>query len=415
MLTKSIKFRERKLIVYIIGCVFTAIAVVFLLYYGSSVTPLEDPQATIASLTRAFAADSELEPQSAVFVSWPELKAFPGESSYPQYTPLLDVIKSWNPDVAEPPERFVETLQHFNYSDPYERKLAEEYRNAEVPFKLYDVPNIDQVRLKWNKQYLAGAMRYETPHVEKSTNNHFMYWTKKRKSGRDYKPPTDLIKMTFAEWSEEAERADRLKLNNESVHYYYMLGSRPGDRSKSFIAKDLPIFSTRDPNFFIPNPRANKGTQCRFGMRGVIAEAHYDSGRNMVAMIRGRKRYILTPPKTCKYLGIISDMKHPSFRHSIIDWSDIQQATAHRFDQVDSIDTIVRTGEVLYIPSFWFHYIISLEYSIQCNSRSGFPDDMKGAEYIERSDCIDSVLGDTQARRRKRKNESDKMSLKQER
>ena len=28
-------------------------------------------------------------------------------------------------------------------------------------------------------------------------------------------------------------------------------------------------------------------------------------------------------------------------------------------------------GEVLYIPSYWFHYIISLQKSAQCNVRSG--------------------------------------------
>jgi hypothetical protein len=35
------------------------------------------------------------------------------------------------------------------------------------------------------------------------------------------------------------------------------------------------------------------------------------------------------------------------------------------FSQVDALDTIVSAGEVLYIPSFWFHYVISLDYSIQ--------------------------------------------------
>ena len=39
------------------------------------------------------------------------------------------------------------------------------------------------------------------------------------------------------------------------------------------------------------NIKLNKGIQCRFGMRGVIAEAHYDGGRNMVAMLKGAKRY----------------------------------------------------------------------------------------------------------------------------
>jgi len=49
-----------------------------------------------------------------------------------------------------------------------------------------------------------------------------------------------------------------------------------------FISSDLAIFSTTTPNFFVTNVDANKGIQCRFGMKGVIAEAHYDGGRNMV-------------------------------------------------------------------------------------------------------------------------------------
>ena len=73
--------------------------------------------------------------------------------------------------------------------------------------------------------------------------------------------------------------------------------------------------------YFVPY----KGIQCRFGMRGIISEAHYDQGRNMVAMIKGAKRYILTPPASCTQLGIITDKRHPSFRHSQIDWSDPEQ------------------------------------------------------------------------------------------
>lgn len=118
-------------------------------------------------------------------------------------------------------------------------------------------------------------------------------------------------------------------------------------------------------------------------MRGVIAESHYDSGRNMVAVLKGSRRYILTPPESCSNLGIISDTNHPSFRHSIIDWGDEHQARAHKFDSVDSVETIMRAGEVLYIPSYWFHYIVSLDYSIQCNSRSGPPPSQVGRDIIE--------------------------------
>ena len=104
----------------------------------------------------------------------------------------------------------------------------------------------------------------------------------------------------------------------------------------------------------------------------------------MVAMLKGRKRYILTPPETCTKLGIIADKKHPSFRHSVLDWSDLTQAAGNDFASVKAIDTIINPGEVLYIPSFWFHYIMSMEYSIQCNSRHGSPPSNVGKDYINK-------------------------------
>jgi hypothetical protein len=151
----------------------------------------------------------------------------------------------------------------------------------------------------------------------------------------------------------------------------------------------------------------NKGIQCRFGMRGVVAASHYDGGRNMVAMIRGTKRYVLSPPEACKHLGIISDKKHPSFRHSVIDWSDVHQARAHNFDQVNAIDTILREGEVLYIPSYWFHYIVSMEYSIQCNSRSGGPENNIGGPTIDKCMGTKDYSGrGTQSKKKRRSTKS---------
>ena len=111
----------------------------------------------------------------------------------------------------------------------------------------------------------------------------------------------------------------------------------------------------------------------------------------MVAVLKGTRRYILTPPEACPYLGIISDPSHPAFRHSLLDWSDTHQAGAHRFDVIPAIDTVMHAGEVLYIPSYWFHYVVSLDYSIQCNSRSGPPPSQVGRNVIE------SCLKTTQA------------------
>jgi hypothetical protein len=59
-------------------------------------------------------------------------------------------------------------------------------------------------------------------------------------------------------------------------------------------------------------------------MTGVTAAAHYDGGRNFVAMIRGRKRYLLLPPSECDKLELIHG-SHPSKRHSTVDWTNIDE------------------------------------------------------------------------------------------
>jgi hypothetical protein len=266
------------------------------------------------------------------------------------------------------------------------RRMADLYRTKEVPFKLYNVPELDAVSTKWTNGYLSVAMRGVAAHVERSESNHFMFWNmqtqKHMREKASYEPPTDVLHMEFEDWVRQAVVADEHTPTPDSPHLYFMSASKWGQLA-NFVGDDLPFFSTRRNNFWVTNVYANKGIQCRFGMKGIIAEAHYDQGKNMVAMIKGTKRYILTPPASCSRLGIITDKRHPSFRHSVIDWSDVAQARAHNFDKVGAIDTILQRGEVLYIPSYWFHYIVSLSYSIQCNTRSGEPPNKEGWEHID--------------------------------
>ena len=342
----------------------------------------------------------------------------PGE--YPKTEKLVTILKRWNPDNVTVPTPFRETLQVLNYSDPRERALAEAYRDAEVPFKIFGIPTVETVRTKWTDSYLVDVMDKHKVQfkVERSDNNHFMYW--QHKSGahalyQDWKPPTKVIAgISYAQWLDMAHAADADQTGPEQVHHYLMLGTQtlsslrrnldPVKKKptktvyRHFVNNDLDIFTPEKENFFVTNIRANKGIQCRFGMRGVIAEAHYDGGRNMVAMLKGAKRYILSPPAACKDLTIIPDRQHPSFRHSTTDWyvplvfsfilasRSHEQAAETNLNAAAAIDTVVREGEVLYIPSYWIHYIVSLKYSIQCNTRSGAPPQGQGESDVR--DCV---------------------------
>jgi hypothetical protein len=58
-------------------------------------------------------------------IAWPSVQSDLDLKSYPVYDTLLNVIRKWNPDVIpETPFHFVETLQHFNYSDPTELDIG---------------------------------------------------------------------------------------------------------------------------------------------------------------------------------------------------------------------------------------------------------------------------------------------------
>jgi hypothetical protein len=51
---------------------------------------------------------------------------------------------------------------------------------------------------------------------------------------------------------------------------------------------------------------------------------------------------------------------HPSSRHSSYDWaSETERAKHPELNTALATEVVVTMGEALYIPSYWFHYIVS--------------------------------------------------------
>lgn len=225
-------------------------------------------------------------------------------------------------------------------------------------------------------------------------------------------PPTRNNDWDFATWSQHANYADAVRLKSDQPHFYWQSGVDREERTKdksqwTFISRDLPSFSSPKETFFVFNPEEQKGIQCRFGERGVVAATHYDSGRNCVGMITGAKRYILSPPRECSKLGIFTARKSSIYRHSLMNFAHIahlqqqdggsskvadgmseeERHWLERAGQAQSLETVLKAGEVLYIPSHWFHYIISLQKSAQCNVRSGI--DFEGHPVFGNRDTVE--------------------------
>ena len=86
-------------------------------------------------------------------------------------------------------------------------------------------------------------------------------------------------------------------------------------------------------------------------------------------------------------------MGHPSGRHSgdacnfdpackdspnSVDWSNPDLRRWPKFRDLLANEVILAPGDFLYLPTHWFHYIISLGLNYQCNTRSG-----RGNEYAK--------------------------------
>lgn len=330
----------------------------------------------------------------------------PPAAQYPQFKSLQQLMVDWHQD-EDYPGVIKETLLHFNFSDPVQLEAAKRFRNAEVPFKLYDVPELDSASQKWTDEYVSSQFDSKPQRLfsrdthpiasgvaQESANNYFAFFT-----AQDWVvtslglPPVRNNDWSFEKWSNHSKYADSVRLSFDQPHFYWQAGVDREERKKpqsewSFISRDLPSFSSPTETFFVFNPEEQKGIQCRFGERGVVAATHYDGGRNCVGMITGAKRYVLSPPRECSKLGIFTSRKSPIYRHSLLNFAHIrylddldngmskeERRWLVRARSADSVETVLKSGEVLYIPSHWFHYIISLQKSAQCNVRSGIDKD----------------------------------------
>ena len=66
------------------------------------------------------------------------------------------------------------------------------------------------------------------------------------------------------------------------------------------FALSTPFLIAHHSSFIAPSSLPLFIIRLRFGMEGTIAETHFDMNRNMVSIIRGRKRYIIQTPDQCE-------------------------------------------------------------------------------------------------------------------
>jgi hypothetical protein len=185
--------------------------------------------------------------------------------------------------------------------------------------------------------------------------------------------PTDDARLTFPQWHEKARLLEDDPDSSPTAEHFYFRFSGGKGGSGSWLFDELTFFNPDTQNdIFMVDPDDARGINCRLGSRGTIAELHYDESRNVILIMHGQKRYILGHPDQCINLEL-HPQGHPSARHSKINWSDPDSWMhgGEHFRDAMVNEVVLEAGDALYLPTYWFHFIVSLNLNYQCNARSG--------------------------------------------
>ncbi|MFN7412601.1 MAG: cupin-like domain-containing protein [Dolichospermum sp.] len=95
-----------------------------------------------------------------------------------------------------------------------------------------------------------------------------------------------------------------------------------------------------------------------FGSAGTITPLHYDRSNLMMAQIYGRKKWQIIPPIYTPFLynnvGVFSevDCENPDYnKHPL-------------FEEVKIIEVVLEPGEIIFVPTGWWHQVKSLDISV---------------------------------------------------
>ena len=103
------------------------------------------------------------------------------------------------------------------------------------------------------------------------------------------------------------------------------------------------------------------------GPANTVSGFHNDTGKNMYAQIKGEKMFILSSTKFNKKM-------YPSDKYingavaSQVDINNFDKTKFPKFKDVEFLSVTLKPGDVLHVPSKWWHYVQSLDTSISISN-----------------------------------------------
>lgn len=136
-------------------------------------------------------------------------------------------------------------------------------------------------------------------------------------------------------------------------------------RTTSFLTQipELQVECTRHQQFEHYLPQEGLKRAFWIAPAGNLSSLHHDgSYENLNVQVYGRKRFIMMPPRDYKRL-----YRH-FFASSPIDPRNPDLQKYPKYARVRPCEATLEAGDILYIPQFWWHFVITVDLSININT-----------------------------------------------
>ena len=230
--------------------------------------------------------------------------------------------------------------------------------------------------LKWNLTYLAKALIDEYG-VSISNSRKFLYYDSlvdyQNYVKAGWKPSYQIQYKNLEEFLEIA--SELISVNN-GTHAYLQTLIHHDDRNTS-VKYDLDNFDyTWLLNVAFKLGWSTSVLNMLFvGMPNVVSPLHHDIMENIFIQLQGKKRFILFSPDHFNNLYPYP-VGHPHDRQSQVDLDKPDYERFPKFRRVLAFEAIVEPGDVLYVPTNWWHHVESSKNNFTVSLNFWFEDDI---------------------------------------
>ncbi len=211
---------------------------------------------------------------------------------------------------------------------------------------------------KWTPDMLAKDPNIVQVLSKKGTNNIFRYFANDQ-------PLSEIRNFVnvkpFMEFIYSRERFFNLLNEPFSGHYYYSSGGVELLGTQSLYTRE----ELEQVTFRTSTSQQELGqVNFWFGMQNVTAYTHYDTSHNLHSISYGKKRFVLFPPEAYSELKLYPCL-HQFYRHIYMPVKDV--LAPDTIQKLDGIDITLLPGDVLYIPPYWFHTVVTMVTTLSVN------------------------------------------------